>query len=296
MISFLIPIYNFNVTDLVLDINKQSIKLNIEFEILLVDDFSTKYKSENQKLKTLKSVRYIELSENYGRSKIRNYLGQIASFENLVFLDCDSAIVSDDFVKNYLNCVKKSIIVYGGTVYQKQKPSKELYLHWLYGIKREVRPLTERKKYPNKGFHTNNFMIKKSFFLQIQFNEKIKGYGHEDTLFGYELKKKKVQIQHIINPVEHLGLETTDDFIRKTKIGLDNLNRLVELFPNEKKLFEDIKLLNSFFIIKKFYFCSFFKITYIVFNKLIIRNLRGKSPLLKFLDLYKISYLCYTNK
>ena len=44
-------------------------------------------------------------------------------------------------------------------------------------------------------------MISKTCFEQISFNEDLQGYGHEDTLFGYELDKKNIQIHHLDNPV-----------------------------------------------------------------------------------------------
>lgn len=295
MISFLIPIYNFDVKSLVTKIHQQALILNIEFEIILVDDASSFYLEDNSKLSEYKFVKYIRLDENYGRSKVRNYLATLAKFQNLIFLDCDSGIISNTFVQKYIEVIHHSI-VYGGRNYHQEKPSIEFLFHWIYGNKREVKPLNERIKEPNKGFQTNNFLIKKELFCQIKFNEKLHGYGHEDTLFGYELKKRNIKIHHIDNPVIHLGLETTDEFLKKTRNGISNLLRLIELFPNEKELFEDIKLLNYFFKIKKFYFCGLLKIGFTLFNKLILLNLKGEKPNLKLFDFYKISYMCIRNK
>ncbi|MBK9736768.1 MAG: glycosyltransferase family 2 protein [Saprospiraceae bacterium] len=39
------------------------------------------------------------MSENLGRSKIRNWLGKAAYFEYILFLDGDSTIKSKDFIK-----------------------------------------------------------------------------------------------------------------------------------------------------------------------------------------------------
>jgi len=295
MISFLIPIYNFNVTNLVVEINQQAQKLDINYEIILVDDCSTSYLEVNEQLASYNNVRFIKLSKNYGRSKIRNYLAELAIYNNLVFLDCDSGIVNYNYVENYIQNIKHEII-YGGRIYQQKPPTKELYFHWFYGTNREVKSLEDRQKEPNIGFQTNNFLIKKDLFLKIKFNENLKGYGHEDTLFGYELKKRKIEISHIDNPVIHLGLETTQEFLSKTKNGIINLLKLSELYPKEKELFTDIKLLNYFFSIKKFYFCGLLKLIFKIFNKLIIRNIKSHKPKLKLFDLYKISYMCINNK
>lgn len=292
MLSILIPIYNYDVSNLVIDIHKQAIELNIKFEIFLVDDFSTIYKDKNKLLSNYKFVRYEELSSNFGRSKIRNYLADNAKYDNLIFLDCDSGIVRNNFISLYLENLNHQLI-YGGTHYHSTSPkNKKLKLHWLYGSRREVLPLETRKKYPNKSFKTNNFLIKKDVFKKIRFNEELKGYGHEDTLFGYELKKTNIKIYHIDNPASHLGLEENDVFLKKTRNGILNLYKLTELYTDEKQLYEDIKLLKYFFKLKKIYFCGLMKIAYRLSNKLIIRNLMGKNPNLKLFDFYKITFLC----
>ncbi len=294
MLSILIPIYNYNVTDLVTELNNQSAKLNIEYEILLVDDFSTLYKEKNSELNKLTNVTYIELKENYGRAKIRNYLAEIAKYEHLIYLDCDSGIVKIDFIEKYIDNINNDI-VYGGRIYQ-EKPALDFYFHWFYGTYREAKSLEKRKINPNAGFQTNNFLIKKNVFDKIKFNENLKGYGHEDTLFGYHLKQNDIQITHIDNPIIHLGLETTDEFIRKSLNGIKNLQKILDLYPEEIELFDNIKLLKYFFIIKKMYFCFLFKAVYKMFNKFILRNLKGKRPKLYLFDMLKISFLCSINK
>ncbi|MBN2891246.1 MAG: glycosyltransferase [Bacteroidales bacterium] len=291
MLSLLIPIYNFDTSELVYELHAQALNANINFEILLVDDFSTELKEKNSKLQNLKHVVYEELTCNFGRSKIRNYLAGKAKYDNLIFLDCDSGIISIDFIEKYIQNVDKKI-VYGGRIYAKKKPDANYYFHWYYGVNRESQKIEIRKQNPNKGFQTNNFMIKSEIFNNIKFNETIKGYGHEDTLFGYELKNRKIEITHIDNPVIHLGLEKTDDFLRKTKNGLNNLIVLTNLFPDENGLFEDIKVLDYFFKAKKFYFCGLIKLMYLIFNRLIYWNLKGKNPKLFLFDFYKLGFLC----
>ena len=89
-------------------------------------------------------------------------------------------------------------------------------LHWLHGLKREQSFAKDRNIQPNRSFKTNNFFIEKKVFNKVRFNENIQGYGHEDTLFGYELDKQNFTIFHIDNPVVHLGLESSEEFLRKT--------------------------------------------------------------------------------
>lgn len=288
MLSILIPIYNFNVTKTVKELYNQANNLNIVFEIVLVDDFSNCCKEKNRLLKSLPFVRYYELEKNIGRSKIRNYLVTLSKYENLIFLDCDSKIINQHFISDYLKNKEKQII-YGGTKYSDNPPKdNSYYLHWYYGKNREALSLKSRNLNPNKSFKTNNFFIKKSIFNKILFNENITKYGHEDTLFGYELEKNNIKISHIENPVEHLGLETSEEFLKKTELSIKNLLELY--YSNQFKLdfFKNIKLLKYFFILKKYYLCLPLMILYKLFNNLLLKNLHGKNPKLFLFNFYKL--------
>jgi hypothetical protein len=290
MLSILIPVYNFDVAKLVNSLNYQAENAKIKYEIILADDCSeNKYK--NKELEKLKNALYIELSENYGRSKIRNYLANLAKYDNLIFLDCDMKIISTNFIDKYIKNSDNDVVC-GGHIYNKVKPTKDYLFHWTYGTKVESKPSHERNINSNNNFQTGNFFIKKRILNAIKFNEQIKEYGHEDTLFGYELKKRSIKISHINNPTEHLGLEKTEVFISKTKKGIENLYRLSKIFQHEKQIFDDIRLLKYFFKLKKMYFCWLLKLSYKIFNKLIYKNLMSNKPSLFFFDLFKLGYLC----
>ncbi len=291
MLSILIPIYNYNVSDLVKNLHSQAKELNIDYEILLVDDFSIKFKEQNQQLSKLENVEYEELTENYGRSKIRNYLAQKAKYENLLFLDCDGKIIRKNFLKKYLDNTDVDVIC-GGRNYQKNKPEKKYRLHWFYGIERETIPPKQQQEQPYNNFKTHNFLIKKHIFTDIKFDENITTYGHEDTLFGYELQKKNIPIKHIDNPVEHIGLEENRIFLQKTLTSVENLYKLYLNYQAEKDLFKNIKLMKYFFYLKKFYFCYPFGIIFVLFKKLLIKRLLKENPPLKYLDILKLAYIC----
>ena len=278
MLSILIPIYNYNVSNLVKELHKQATKLKINFEILLVDDFSKKYKEENRKLKDLQNIKYEELNENFGRAKIRNYLAKKAKYENLLFLDCDAKIIKNNFIEKYIENKDKQVVC-GGTSYSSQKPEEDYLLHWTYGHKREILPIEKRKKSPYAGFKTFNFFIKRNIFEKIKFDEKIKTYGHEDTIFGNKLKQNKIFIQHIDNPAEHIGLEKNDIFIKKMLNSVSNLHKLYQLYQTEKEIFNNIKLMKYFFYLKKFYFCNPLKFIFEIFNGLVIRKLKKQNQI-----------------
>lgn len=91
MLSILIPVYNYDVRSLVGDLAKQCLEASIPFEILCYDDHSQEeFDRINQKVIQLEGVTYFRLAKNVGRSMIRNHLAQVARYDHLLFLDCDS--------------------------------------------------------------------------------------------------------------------------------------------------------------------------------------------------------------
>ncbi len=297
MLSVLIPVYNYDVRGLVEEIHKQATAEKIDFEVRVIDDASEQvYREVNRQLITLPSIEYSEENINLGRSKIRNKLAWTAKYSNLLYIDCDSGIVNPDYIKTYVTNIGRSPVIYGGRLYDKTEYVKKPYrLHWLYGIKREQSPANHRRVDPNRSFQTNNFLIDKGLLKSISFNEKITGYGHEDTLFGYELKKRDIAIEHIDNPVIHLGLEPSEEFLRKTREGIKNLKRIMRINGNEKRLVRDITILAYYKRIEKFGLQRPVELFYKRYEHILRRNLLSNKPNLFVFDLYKLGYLCSIN-
>lgn len=285
MLSILIPIYNFNVVELVMELHRQTAELNVPVEILAFDDGSeAKWKALNRTLKDLLGVHYRELEHNKGRAAIRNYLARRANFEYLLFLDCDAGIVRNDFLKSYLNNLPAHPLVYGGRIYKDEPPQNPaLYFHWYYGRFREQMDVKTRLMKPWHSFMTNNFVINKELFFSIGFNESLKQYGHEDTLFGMELARRQVPVLHIDNPVEHLGLEPVDVFLRKTDQAIENL-----LFLHKTGHRVDTRLMNTFEKVKGWKMVGPVRTILGILMPMITKNLAGRNVRLKAFDLYKL--------
>ncbi len=294
MLSILIPEYNYNCFDLVNELNQQALNQNISYEIIVMDDFSTQPATENKKINELQNCQFIELTENVGRSKIRNYLAKKAQYENLLFLDCDSTTHTESFIQRYISfCKEANIVVCGGRLYESTDPTNsDQYLHWYYGSKREVIPASERQVSPYHSFMSNNFLISKTLFEKIRFNEQITIYGHEDTLFGIELKKLGVKIYHIDNPLIHIGLETPEQILKKEEDSINNLIFIGQQILPLEILAEEIKLLKYGIFLKKLYLTGITAGIFKLFRKKIIQNIKGKKPSLFLLDIYKLGYLC----
>ena len=228
MISILIPVYNQNAVSLVKSIKDECEELDIEYQIMVFDDHSNEEtKAQNRELGHEFGVNYLELSENLGRARIRNRLARMARHKFLLFLDGDSGVGRKDFIKTYLDQIDNAEVIYGGRVYQKNKPKDaKKVLHWKYGRKREALPLKKRLLDPYLNFQSNNFLISAWLFSKLKFDEAVEGYGYEDLLFAQKIKDLGGGILHIDNPVIHLGLEDAEDFIGKTKNAISNLARL----------------------------------------------------------------------
>lgn len=287
MYSILIPVYNFPVADLVHKLLQMGRKLNTPFEIILGDDGSPNVTQTGMEgLNNIPEVTIYRMNHNTGRSAIRNFLGSKANYDYLLFLDDDGWPEVEDFLASYVNIATQHDVLCGGRSYSSEKPKEtsEL-LHWLYGSKREVQSATERKTNPYEGFQTNNFWIRKSVFISTGFDTRLKSYGHEDTLFGFELQKKGIKIHHIDNPMRHLGLVKNVEFLEKTKLALQNLAYLQHSGSTiETKLTKTYQSLAA----KKLINLSRISLRAII--SVLEQNLLSKNPILTALDSYKLYY------
>jgi glycosyltransferase involved in cell wall biosynthesis len=293
MLSICIPVYNYDVGCLVRALHLQAKNAGYPFEILLMDDASDeKFRQINQAI-TMESVRYIQLNENIGRAKIRNRLAKEAKFPYLLFMDCDSAVDSSEYIKNYSCFFESGIICCGGRKYENKEPADSTWLRWKYGVERECTSALERNKNPNAGFQTNNFLIDKSLFENVRFNEGLDGYGHEDTLFGLELLGQGIIIRHIDNPLIHLGLESASDFLEKTTHGMMNLYK-VEMLLREKypEYLNHSRLMQSKLFLQKYHLSGLASTLFTFVHRPMKSYLLKKKPSLIVFDLYRLGLLC----
>jgi len=295
MLSILIPIYNFDVGKLVVELQKQAKLASIDFEILLFDDASDiEFREINRKYSTIENVIFKELDVNIGRSKIRNLMCSEAQFEYLLFLDCDAFITNPNFIKNYLVECKSNAIVCGGmgyfSEYENSNSTNSLRLQ--YGLNRECLSLSQRLQNPYDNFMTFNFLIAKSILLKTPFDESIKRYGHEDTLFGISLLKNGFTIKHIENVAFHIELDSNEVFLKKSLMGVDNLFQLIQGNTLKSDLQKRVKLLIYFCLIEKWHCKKCFALLYTLAGKSIEKRIIKNGKNLFLFDFYRLIYLC----
>lgn len=290
MISILIPCYNYNAYDLVSRLEKECLTLGIVFEIISIDDASFSTLNEvNQKINMLTNCKFFESKKNIGRVANRQLLSQKAQYKWLLYIDVDVKPLNDNFIKVYVNEIKKGFeVVFGGFNYKNIETNN---LRYLFGKSREDVQSVIRNKNPYKYIISSNFLVKKVIFDKINKNININGYGM-DYFFGALLKENLVSINHIDNEVTHYGLDDNSKFLAKTKEALENLHYL-----NTNKLINK----NDITILKYYRLFNFFGLKKIIskliniFSKSIESNLKGSNPNLFVFDLYRLSYLCSLN-
>jgi hypothetical protein len=243
MLSICIPVYDSDISELVSSLLNQIKELDSKIEICIIDDASPNPKSDISSINH-PSVFYYKNTDNVGRSKIRNQFASLTNYTYLLFLDGDSRISRPDFLQSYCTILKANPIevLCGASVYQTSKPNRSRYLRWKYSTIRESKSLKERLKNPNLGFKTNNFIIHREIFKCVQFDESLVGYGHEDSLFGFQLNKLKIRITHIDNPVLNFHIDDNVTFLKKTKEGVRNLKQVLEIVNFDKEFIKSSKI------------------------------------------------------
>jgi glycosyltransferase involved in cell wall biosynthesis len=243
LLSICIPIYNTDIRPLADDLNQQIQAFASDVELLFLDDASDVFFKEKNR-SVGKFSDYQELRENIGRSKIRNAFIPFAKGKYLLFIDGDSQILHADFIQKYVVKLRSSEVqvLIGASVYDDNVPSRDQRLRWTYSRRRESLSYAARMQNPNHGFKSNNFIIAKELFKNHPFDERLTTYGHEDTLFGYQLRKAGVQMDHMDNPVLNSNLDDNATFLNKTKEALRNLCKISRNL-NDPQFIQDQKLL-----------------------------------------------------
>jgi len=293
MLSVLIPVKDLNPLNLIQMLSDQLITCQIPHEILVSDDSSGNQSLPVSKLMSdIPHFTYFCREQPLGRSANRNFLADQAQYPYLLFIDGDAEIVDQSFIENYLSRLDPDTILCGGTLYDSQPPEDQRFLlRWTFGCAREQVPAEIRQQRPWKSFSTFNFVVPAKIFKQIRFNESIKSYGHEDTLFGWQLHQSGIAILHLDNGLTHLGLEPAADFLIKVRESGNNLLRLYNLNFLPPDCVQDISLLATWEKIKKIHLTRLVAIWFNVRHKSIEKRLCGPKPSLFLLDLYKLGSL-----
>lgn len=286
-LSILIPTHNYDCSRLVYDLETQ---LSEEDEIIVGNDCSTD-KSIVAKLNEIGNTgksRLYTPSENQhplGRAAIRNALAREAKGEWLLFIDADAEVRSKTFIDDYLAAANNAPVVCGGTGNLSECPSPECRLRYDYEVEAEKRFNVERRReFPYAQLTTFNFLIRRDIFLSIEFDEKIREYGYEDTCFGFELKERGIAIHHIDNKLIHLGIEPSTVYLAKIETALRSLAKL------ELEQRRQIRLSAFEMKLERYCLLGIVRCVFRLTKTQLRANLLGKHPNQKLFTFYKLGY------
>lgn len=291
MLSVLIPVYNYDIRPLVNLLHEQLISSQVEFEIICMDDCSTKKVCIlNAEIEQLQYTSYQISNINIGRVATRQALAEQASYDWLLFLDADVMPKSHQFISKYIALMPtENDAIYGGFAYKPELPEDDNILRWKYGSSNEQIHASKRNKTPYKIVISANFMIKKVVFLELNSQITQRGYGY-DNYFGALLKSLQFKVHHIDNEVYHLGLEPNEIYLHKIEQSIDTL---LKLDSNNDIQQTDNTLYNTYKFLKKIRLNYLFYFIYKSFKNQLKNNLHSRKPNIGLLQFYKLSYICY---
>lgn len=292
-LSICIPVYNFDVRELVSDLKKEIAAGSVDAEIILIDDASEeKFIQINRTLQS-EVKNFIFLEKNIGRSQIRNLFLYYSKGDYLLFLDCDGKIISDNFLNNYIRFIEKNAdvkVVYGGRNVSETFPDEHHHLRWKFAVERENHPVKIRLEKPYLSFQTNNFVIKKEVLEKVHFNPEFQKYGYEDLLFAMDLKTEKIKIDHIENPIFNNDLEENKVYLQKVEESVESLSKMLRNKELNSKLSE-VKLVKAYQMIEKQPLKPLFRLFFGLRRERLKESLLKGNMSLRYLDFYKLGLL-----
>ncbi len=285
MLSILIPVKNFDCSKLVEMLHKQGEALGCPYEILVAEDGTDKSKLHlNAISDTLANCRRIVKDINIGRAAIRNLLATEAQYPNLIFIDCDAVVETNDFLKTYAGALKEHKVVCGGLYHPDTIPNEHCALRYRYEREADKRrDALTRSKAPYDRFTSFNFAMDKALFNSILFDISITRYGYEDVLFGKELERRHIKILHINNSLMHSGLEENAAFLEKTEQALATLADIKDKIGNTP-------LLDTVDKLSRYHLTGLFMAYWKRNRERLRKNLLGPSPSLLKFKIYKLGY------
>ena len=293
MISILIPVYNFDCTDLINELRASCVLARVEYEIIIGNDCST----DPSVLKSLEAIskldrcRVINEPKNIGRAFILNKLAQLSAYPFLIIIDSDARVAKDDFIEKYIQVAVDHDVVCGGIEVRKEDALNNNKLRYKYEqAATKSRALEYRKNHPYEKFSTFNLLIRRSVFESIKFDSRCYQYGYEDTILGIDLMRLNIEVLHINNPLIHTGIDSNKSFLSKTHQALQVLKGLDVFYQ------EHLRLSRVALRLKRYHLLPLMKLWHEIFGKLEYKSLLT-CPSVNMFYLYKLGYFsCLLSK
>ena len=285
-VSVLIPTYNHVCVALVKGLAQQLEAVGDDYEIIVADDGSTDAATvaENQAINALPHCRYLVRQENVGRAAIRNFLVREAQQPYVLFIDSDMTLISDDYIRRYLDSDCDTVID-GGVAIGGDPDTLKGNLRYCYEKAEEARHTApERQKSPYQHLHTANLLVRRDLMIEHPFDERFRHYGYEDVLLGKSFREQRIPIAHIDNPLGFCTFETNADFVAKTEEGLRTLGQFRDDLRGYSRLLTLISNIHIPAVL------TVIRLWHRLFGRLERRNLCGNRPSITIFKLYRLGY------
>lgn len=287
MLSILIPTYDYTCYKLVFDLHEQAERLGIDYEIILAEDGSRSPVNviANHKILELSNCRHVVRKDNTGQAVLRNDLARMAKYNWIVFIDSDAQVDNADYLANYVKYIGKADVVVGGlqTPATNYDPNRTLRYKYESAADKH-RSAASRMQNPYMHLTCFNAMLNRSVFLSVLFDKDCHEYGYEDALFGVELKARGISVLHIDNPLTHKGIDTNEEFIRKSETALRTLKSL------DGRMQGASHVENAYNKLRSLHLAWAMRLFHRMFGKLVRRNLMSAKPSLTLFSVYKLGY------
>ncbi|HPF03522.1 MAG TPA: glycosyltransferase family A protein [Bacteroidales bacterium] len=294
-ISLLIPVCDYDIVAMVHSMKRCLPDIPEFIEILIGDDGSSPSWTDKYRSLNGPGVRIIRSEKNIGRAAIRNLLALEAKGDHLLFIDADTMIpgTPEAFIRNWIDAAGIARVIFGGVLYHETPPGDpDKILRWKNGRRREQKKAAIRNKHPYASFSTFNVLIEKNIFEKLRFNEEIRQYGHEDTLFSYQLKKAGIDIGHIDNGLIHEGLESNRDYLNKTKLRIENLSKLYDFITDKKTFASTVRMIRLYRILSLLKLNLILAGFFIRFREKMELKIDSANPRLILFSVYKVTMFC----
>ena len=285
-LSILIPIYNTVCVGFVRQLQAIAEEAGIAYEIIVADDASTDRScvEQNSQLNQLEHCLYIIKEVNTGAAATRNFLARQSRYAWLLFLDCDMQLSGFQLLTRYLAPFDAPVVM-GGISFGGDSEQLRSNLRYRYETSEAQNHTAERRQQrPYQSFRSCNFLISRDTMLSCPFDERFKGSGYEDVMFGKQLKTAHIGIAHIDNPILMTDYETNEDYVAKVERSLNTLHD----FRNDLKGYSRLLTLADGIHISLVRRCI--TLFHRLFGSMMRRNLCGQHPNLTVFKLYKLGY------
>lgn len=289
MLSILIPTYNYNVEELVAELYAQANASNIDFEIIIGDDFSDQNIYDRPNLKNSKLVKIYRNNCSIGRTAMRELLSTKALYNWILYIDSDMIPSQNKYIQNYINAILKNKDIkafFGGYSYSNQHPDKDR-LRFRYGVSRESKSADNREIKPYRNIYSGNMLISRESFKLT--NTSLENRYGLDLAFSSELESKNIPFKHLDNYTNHMGIDDNYSFLLKSKEASRTIRYLYDQNLISSK---QSKLVWAYKLIEKLHLTKVVELKGRLFSPIISWVLINfKAPLI-ILDFYKLYHFC----